>query len=183
MKTTFFFERKFSNGKTNPTLLLAICTEFERLSCSQCEGQAGSLRLLRMSDRLLWFVLETASQGRTWPCWLNSSCCPLCTWCSHTGWHLAAPHPWWPPPTTSLWRRRGRWRRRSPTAPDRQRVLTRRSWTRPPKQSSSLEGKPSWTQTPNGFFHLHQCGSTSAGQPSAYLWRSWLPKSHMTTIR
>lgn len=58
MKTTFFFERKFSNGKTNPTLLLAICTEFERLSCSQCEGQAGSLRLLRMSDRLLWSARE-----------------------------------------------------------------------------------------------------------------------------
>ena len=28
---------------------------------------------------------------------------------------------------------------------------------------------PSGTQTPNGFFHLHQYDSTSAGQPLIYL--------------
>lgn len=31
---------------------------------------------------------------------------------------------------------------------------------------------PSGTQTPNGFFHLHQYDSTSAGQPLVYLWHS-----------
>lgn len=56
---------------------------------------------------------------------------PLATWVGHR--HS---------PTTLLWKRRGHWRQRPPTARDRQRVPTRRSLIQPQRRFYPLEGRP-----------------------------------------